>query len=178
MRIAVFGRIRSGKSQVGEYIKNYLFNEKNQGCELYEFSQAVQSCVEILYPNLKGIKDREKLVSVGQHLRKLDEDIWVNIVKHNILNSSSDNILVVGVRQENEFKMLEELGFTFIKVEANEDIRIFRSKLVGDKNTTNLLNNETELLIDDYKEDYLISNEEDLAALKNKTYSLIGELMK
>lgn len=177
MRIAVFGKIRSGKSQVGNYIKDYIMNEKKQWCEIYEFSEAVQSCIEILYPGLKGIKDREKLISIGQHMRKLDKDIWVNIVKLKILNSSSDNILVVGVRQENEFKMLEDLGFTFIKVEANENIRIIRSKLVGDKNTTKLMNNETELLIDNYKEDHLISNEKDLSTLKEKTYELIGEMM-
>ena len=121
MKIALVGKLRAGKTEVCKEIFKKLKNS-----ELIEFSKAVQDTVEILYPELKGTKDREKLIEVGQHLRKLDTEIWVNIVKYKINNSNADNIIVAGVRQQNEYEMLKKLGFTFIKVVADEETRIKR----------------------------------------------------
>lgn len=176
MRLAIYGKIRAGKSEVGKHIREYLIEAKNETCEIYEFSDAVQACVEVMYPRLKGIKDREKLIKIGQHMRKIDEDVWVNVIKNNILNSKSDNVLVVGVRQENEFEMLKELGFTFIRVEAPIKERKIRSILLGDKNGENLMNNETEMIMDSYISDHLITNDRDLNSLRLQACEVIEKL--
>ena len=81
MRIAVYGKLRAGKTAVCDYITEKF------DCEILECSGALQEIVDILYPDKKGIKDRELLVTIGQHLRKIDEDIWVNLLEHKINDS-------------------------------------------------------------------------------------------
>lgn len=168
MKIAIYGKLRAGKSAVCEYIAD------NYECEVLEFSGAVQEVVDVLYPQKKGIKDRETLIAVGQHMRELDKDVWVNIIKNKIKNSKSPNILVAGVRQQNEYDMLKELGFTFIQVEACETTRIERCKEAGDKFNTDSLRNPTELVMDEWNPDYLILNEYGFKELE----IAIGNIMK
>lgn len=153
MKIAVYGKLRAGKSAVCDYIAN------KYDCEVLEFSGALQEAVDVMYPEKKGTKDRELLVAVGQHMRKLDEDVWVNVIKHRIRNSRESNILVAGVRQQNEYDMLKKLGFTFIQVEASETTRIERCVEAGDRFDKESLKNATELVMDGWTPDYLILNE-------------------
>ena len=153
MKIAVYGKLRAGKSAVCDFIA------EKYDCEILEFSKAVQDVVDVTYPEKKGVKDRELLVKVGQHMRKLDKDVWVNVIKHNIENSKAENILVAGVRQQNEYDMLKELGFTFIQVEASETTRVERCLEAGDKFNEDSLRNPTELVMDEWTPDYLILNE-------------------
>lgn len=153
MKIAVYGKLRAGKSAVCDYIAN------KYDCEILEFSGAVQEVVDVMYPEKKGVKDRETLVAVGQHMRKLDKDVWVNVIRNKIENSKAGHILVAGVRQQNEYDMLKELGFTFIQVEASENTRIERCIEAGDKFNKESLRNPTELVMDEWKPDYLILNE-------------------
>ena len=153
MKIAVYGKLRAGKSAVCDYISN------KYDCEVLEFSGALQEAVDVMYPEKKGTKDRELLVAVGQHMRKFDEDVWVNVIKHRIRNSRASNILVAGVRQQNEYDMLKKLGFTFIQVEASETTRIERCVEAGDRFDRESLRNHTELVMDEWTPDYLILNE-------------------
>lgn len=153
MKIAVYGKLRAGKSAVCDYIAD------KYDCEILEFSGAVQEVVDIMYPEKKGTKERTLLVNVGQHMRKLDVDVWVNIIKHKIINSKAPNILVAGVRQQNEYDMLKELGFTFIQVEASETTRVERCIQAGDNFSKESLRNSTELVMDEWTPDYLILNE-------------------
>lgn len=170
MRIAVYGKLRAGKSSICDYIA-----EKKE-CEVLEFSGAVQKTVDVMYPEKKGVKDRELLVKVGQHMRKLDEDVWVNIIKHRIKNSKTPNILVAGVRQQNEYDMLKELGFTFIQVEACETTRIKRCIEAGDEFDENSLKNPTELVMDEWTPDYLILNEYGFKELEISIRNVLADI--
>lgn len=154
MKIAVFGEFRSGKSALCECITQ-IFNN----CELIEFGTPVQEVVDIIFPEQKGIKNRKLLVKIGQHLRKIDEDIWVNVIRHKIKKSSADIVLVCGVRQENEYEALKELGFTFIKVQASVDNRIKRCLKNGDNFDMDSLNDPTEIIMKNFDYDYLIEND-------------------
>lgn len=171
MKIAIVGKLRSGKSIVSEEILQL----KNTA--LIEFSGALQEVVSILYPNNKGKKDREKLIKVGQHLRKMDKDIWVNIVKYKIQNCESGNIVVVGVRQLNEYEMLKEQGFVFIKVVADEKIRIERCKDQGDIFSSEILNDPTETVLDEFKCDYEIINDSSIEDLKRKVKEVLISIL-
>lgn len=171
MKIAVYGKIRAGKSAVCEYIA-----EKYE-CDIFEFSGAVQETIDVCYPWMKGIKNREKLISVGQHLRKLDEDIWVNVVKHKVENSKAPVVLVAGVRQQNEYDMLKQLGFTFIQVEASETTRIERCIEAGDKFDKESLRNSTETVMDSWNPDYLILNEYGFKELEINIENVLREIV-
>lgn len=172
MNIAIYGKLRAGKSAVCEYIA------ENYECEVLEFSGALQEAINVMYPNKKGIKDRELLISVGQHMRKLDEDVWVNIVRHKIENSTKPHILVAGVRQANEFKMLKELGFTFIKVDASESVRVQRCIENGDKFNKESLKNSTETIMDNYDPDYLILNEYGFKELEISIRNVLDDILR
>lgn len=170
MKIAVYGKLRAGKSAVCDYISD------KYDCEVLEFSAAVQEVVDVIYPEKKGVKDRETLVAVGQHLRKLDKDVWVNIIKNKIENSDARHILVAGVRQQNEYDMLKELGFTFIQVEASENTRIERCIEAGDKFDKESLRNSTEMVMDNWKPDYLILNEYGFKELEISIKNVLADL--
>ena len=170
MKIAVYGKLRAGKSAVCDYIAN------KYDCEILEFSGAVQEVVDVIYPEKKGVKDRETLVTVGQHMRKLDKDVWVNVIRNKIENSKARHILVAGVRQQNEYEMLKELGFTFIQVDASETTRVERCIQAGDKFDKKSLRNSTEMVMDDWKPDYLILNEYGFKELEISIRNTISDI--
>lgn len=170
MKIAVYGKLRAGKSAVCDYIAN------KYDCEILEFSGAVQEVIDVIYPEKKGVKDRETLVSVGQHMRKLDKDVWVKVIRNKIKSSKANNILVAGVRQQNEYDMLKELGFTFIQVEASETTRVERCVEAGDKFDKEYLRNPTELVMDEWKPDYLILNEYGFKELEISINNIMADM--
>lgn len=170
MRIALFGKLRAGKSAVADYIAD------KYDCDIIEFSAGVQDVIDIIYPELKGTKNREVLISVGQHLRKLDKDVWVNVVRHKIENSNNPNILVAGVRQQNEYDMLKELGFIFIQVDASETTRIERCKANNDSFKVETLRSHTEMVMDGFKSDYLILNEYGFKELEISIRNVLAEI--
>lgn len=171
MKIAIYGKLRAGKSAVCDYISS------KYECEILEFSTPLQEVIDIIYPNQKGVKNRELLVSVGQHMRELDKDVWVNVIKHKIKNSKSPNILVAGVRQQNEFDMLKEQGFIFIQVEAAENTRVKRCLEAGDKFNKSSLNNPTEKIMDQWNPDYLILNNYGFKELEISIVNVLEDIM-
>lgn len=172
MRIAVYGKLRAGKSAVATVIKENL-----EDCEHFEFGDVVQEVVDLLYPNEKGVKNRELLVGVGQHMRKFDEDVWVNIIKNRIENCEKENVLVAGVRQKNEYDMLKKLGFKFIQVEASETTRVERCLQSGDSFKKEALRDYTEMVLDDFEYDYLILNEKGFKELEISTRNILGDMV-
>lgn len=170
MKIAVYGKIRCGKSTVCDYISS------NMDCEIIEFSDSLQEVVDVIYPEKRGTKDRGTLIGVGQHLRKYDEDIWVNTVKHKVLNSKAPNILVCGVRQQNEYDMLKELGFTFIEVFSTEETRLERCFQSGDSFNPELLKDDTESKMSAFKCNYFILNEGTTEELIEATDQIIESM--
>lgn len=170
MKIAVFGKLRAGKSAVCEYVSH------NYKCDVIEFSEGVQDVVNVIHPELKGKKNREVLIAVGQHLRKLDKDVWVNLVKYKIKNSKEPHILVAGVRQQNEYDMLKELGFIFIQVDASETTRIERCMANNDIFKIESFRNHTETVMDNFKPDYLIINERGFKELDISINNVVNEI--
>ena len=170
LRFGVVGKIRSGKSTVADLLAKRISDEFLGYCKI-EFSDALKEVTDILYPETKDTKDREKLIAVGQHMRKLDTDVWVNIVERKIKeveNEYGENmpIIVSSVRQPNEVEMLERNGFVLIKVEADEDIRIQRCLDAGDSFSIESFNDYTETALDDMDFEYVIKNNESLEHLK------------
>ena len=170
MKIAVFGKLRSGKSEVCKFIQEIL------KCDVLDFGDALKECLAIAYPNSKYVKDRNLLIGFGQHLRMFDNDIWVNALKHRIASRNTKNIIVTGVRQSNEYDMLKCLGFVFVKVEAPERSRIDRSTKAGDKFNLENLNNITETELDDFKYDFLITNDGGFKDLIIDTNNVLDEI--
>lgn len=170
MNIAVTGKIRSGKTTVSEYIANKL-NTKS-----YDFSDALKDVVNIAYPHTKGAKDRALLQTVGQHMRKLDEDVWVNAILNNEEFQKRKHKVITGLRQPNEYNALVNNDYFIIKVTTNEEDRIKRAINSGDKMTLDNLSHETEMHIDGFDYDFLVENNGNLFELYSKLDKIIDFL--
>lgn len=173
MRIAVYGKMRAGKTAVCDFIK-----DKFKNVEVLDFGDSLKECMAIAFPETIGKpKNRAKLIEFGQHMRKLDEDVWVNTVKYKLKNTTSEIVLVTGVRQENEYNMLKEQGFVFIQVDASENTRIERCKANNDIFTTDNLRSHTEVVMDDFEPDYVILNERGFKDLEIQANNVLGEIL-
>lgn len=183
MKIALFGKMRSGKNTVADILKEqYEFKE-------FAFGDGIGEIITKYFPEafVNG-KPRRHYQHIGQELRKLNPDVWVNYlfrsVNHYLTQEQADslimnrkaneNIVITDGRQLNEAERLKEAGYIIIKVETPEDIRIQRIKESGDNFSPEQLNHETEKQVDLIEADVVIKNDGTLEQLK----ALVGCLVK
>lgn len=171
MKVAVMGKLRSGKTTASNYLALQL------GCETFDFSDALKEVVGIMYPKSKEHKDRSLLQKVGQHMREIDEDVWVNALMDRVKNSGYRNSVVTGLRQPNEHKALVDDGYFIIKIDAPTDVRVNRAIKSGDKMDESNLTHETESYIDDLKADIVITNDGNKYDLFRKLDKAISDLL-
>ena len=75
----------------------------------------------------KTKKDREMFITFGEKMREIDENVWVRSVLKDIQNNPNIKHWVVDdVRRENEYNILKENGFIFIRLNVDEHIRQLR----------------------------------------------------
>ncbi|ACV61748.1 hypothetical protein Dtox_0843 [Desulfofarcimen acetoxidans DSM 771] len=128
MRIAVTGKMRSGKDTVGDYlVRQHRF--KN-----FAFGDAIRSICQELFPEAlaKG-KPRYLYQAVGQGMRTIESDVWINnLFKQIDKESPETNLVVTDLRQQNEYKALKQHGFIIVMVNSRLDNRIKRMNDCGD----------------------------------------------
>ncbi|MED1088319.1 hypothetical protein [Bacillus mycoides] len=162
-KIAITGKARSGKTELSHYAwMLYGFKE-------FDFSAVLKDEFHRLFPHVPCLpKPRAYYQKFGQWLREIDPDIWVKMTMGKVheycfedaLNkvNHKPKVLVNGVRQPNEYQRLRDEGFTIIRVNASDDLRIGRAKEAGDVFTEEDLEHETESHIDTFEVDYEINN--------------------
>ena len=182
MKIAIFGKMRSGKNTVADILmEEYGFNQ-------FAFGDGIGAIIDEYFPDArKSGKPREHYQHIGQQLRVLDEDVWVNCLLRRVKLSERLHRNLVGMgtkegeykvvvtdgRQLNEAKKLKEAGYLIIKVTAPEEIRIERMKASGDNFTKEQLNHETELQVDLIESDIEIFNDGTPEELENMVKSIM-----
>jgi dephospho-CoA kinase len=171
----LIGGIASGKTVVADYIV------KRKKAGYYRFSDVLRDILLRLHqPNT-----RENLQNLGVALRKAYGDgILAKTLREDILKDKSEFIVVDGIRYQDEFDMIKELGGVTVYVTAPGEVRYERVKGRGTRGEANInLNDfiecekrETERLIDSIgaKADHRIENTGTLAELKKKTDELLG----
>lgn len=131
MKIALIGKSRSGKDTVAEYLV------KKYGMRNYKLSYGITEIIKKYFPSdfEKGVKLREHYIKIGQTLRELNEDVWVDYTlnKINYLWGNLENLVISDVRQENEFRRLAKEGFRFIYIKCDDGIRNERIKEKGEE---------------------------------------------
>lgn len=173
MRIALVGKMGAGKSLAAEYlVKRYNFNEM-------AFADPLKALCADLFPDLVGKQKPRKLYqTVGQFMREIDPNVWVNqLMKRITLMDPEDNILVTDIRQINEYIALKREGFHVIRVHADDDIRWKRCVERGDDFTEEEFNHETETAINSIPFDFLLTNntsQEDLFSKLDKVMKWVG----
>jgi dephospho-CoA kinase len=180
MKVALFGKIRSGKDTVGELlIKEY-------GCTRVAFGDGIKKIIDEFFPEAwDNGKPRLHYQHIGQELRKLNPDVWINsLVKRAedirlqnlIYRGDSTSFVVTDGRQRNEAVKLKEQGYTIVVVETDETTRIERMIQAGDNFSMEMLRHETERQVDLIEPDYIINNNGTLEDLKIKVRELVNEL--
>ena len=171
MKICIFGKLRSGKSEVCNILKNQL-----KDATILDFGDAMKECLCIAYPQVDmNNKPRSLMISFAQHLRKLDNLIWVNALKHRIEKCESENIIVTGLRQKEGADMLKELGFKFVKISADEETRLERCRKANDDFKLEDLHNETEIIVDYLPYDFEVVNEGDFKMLSEMVKGVVEQ---
>ena len=92
MKIALTGRMRSGKDTMGRYlIDRHCFTR-------YALGDGVRLTSNILYPEVvaKG-KPRHLYQAVGQAMRGIDPNVWIKYMARNIERDGLDGMRIIAL---------------------------------------------------------------------------------
>lgn len=171
MKIALFGKMRSGKNTVADVLIKTL------GFKEYAFSTGIHEIINNYYPEAKAEgKPRHHLQFIGQQLRELDQDVWVKYLLNSV-GETDANIVVTDGRQLNEAQILKDHGYIIIRIEADEKERIKRIKALGDKFTPDLFEHETEKQVDLVEPHVTMFNNGSIEDLEDRVINLVDFLM-
>ena len=183
MKIALFGKIRSGKDTVGNIlIEKYKFNR-------FAFGDGIGKIIEKYFPEAwETGKPRKHYQHIGQELRVLNPDVWINYLVRTVEGASAKhiesyhskgvlapvfNVVITDGRQVNEAEKLREQGYLIIKVECPEQLRVERMKNLGDNFQPEQLYHDTELQVDRIEADVTIENSGTLEELEEKVSRIV-----
>lgn len=196
-RIMFVGKIRSGKTSAASHIEySYGFQrlsfgtalkrtaeELFEGSVVYPFETITEEC-----PFSEGgirtkghRKPRRLYQDVGQALRALDEDVWIRQLEkamdacENMRNVSG--IVIDDARQPNEIGWAKANGFTVIRINADEGVRLRRADAMGDNYDEESMAHESERHVDSYIVDYDVDNGGDRLEFIAKIDAIMCEIM-
>lgn len=187
MKIAIFGKMRSGKNTVADILKKeYGFNE-------YAFGDGIGEIIDNYFPEARVTgKPRYHYQYIGQNLRVLNHCVWINYllkkvkadeIEHDHLiaiggeDEGAYKVVVTDGRQFDEAKCLKEAGYIIIKVVCPERLRIERMKASGDNFTIEQLYHETERQVDLIEADIELTNDGTLAGLQYLVKQMMKEVL-
>jgi dephospho-CoA kinase len=156
MKLAFIGKLGSGKSSLADYMV------KNYDCSIFRCAGALKKIATEI--GMMG-KDRSLLQKLGYMIRSYDTYFFAKALIKEIGNS--ENVVVDDVRYEEEYELLKENGFIFIKLDVSEEVRCNRLSKVGIYPTREQLNHDSESHIDNLQEDYKITDNIDLTIEEN-----------
>src|SRR5690625_501185 len=193
-RIAICGKLRSGKSALADHLTfEYGFTKMSFGAELKRQADELFADSEVFkteetrVPDIFGgtrvvseRKPRELYQRYGQAMRTLDPDVWVNQLARTadaLTNMRSTTGLVIeDTRQPNELEWCKQNGYTIIRVTAPEGLRIERATALGDDFDTESLTHETEMHVDGFVVDYEINNDGSKADLLARVDEIVDDI--
>ena len=96
MKIAISGKMCSGKSTIAKLIKEY-----DNRYEIYSFGKKVKLIANELFGMDLEDKDRTLLIQIASKLREIDINVWANY----IINQTKDKeyCIIDDLRFQNEF---------------------------------------------------------------------------
>lgn len=172
LKIGLIGKMRSGKDTVGEWlIDGYDFKK-------YAFADGIGEIIDKYFPTAREQgKPRYHYQYIGQAMRVLDANVWVNYLLKTIEKEDYHRIVITDVRQENEVRSLKENGFTLIKIVADDDVRVSRMISSGDIFSPEDLNHETEQFAEVVDADITIVNNGTIEELQKEVLNIINKLL-
>ena len=123
MKIAVTGKMCSGKTT----LCNYLC-ELEPRFQIFSFGKKVKQVASDLFNMDPQIKDRTLLTGIGQKMREINKDVWVNYVIQQC--KDVEFCLVDDLRYQNEYEALVKNGFKIIQLNISDELQEERIKMV------------------------------------------------
>jgi len=112
--IGIGHKARQGKDTVAKEMV-MEFGKQGLYAKTYGFADALKDVCRVQYG--MTTKDAPLLQLVGTELfRRKDPDVWVNALKHRIMEEAPEVAIIVDVRFPNEAAMVKTLGRKLVKV--------------------------------------------------------------
>jgi dephospho-CoA kinase len=173
VKIALCGKMRSGKDTVANFLRE---KHKFTG---FRFSEGIWETIRLLYPQIYAKRHKEKprklLQDIGQKLREVDPNIWVNYTLQQIEEVGEIRVVVTDLRQPNEYLALKEQGFFIVRVSAEDGIRLNRILAENDNFDIQDLYHETERHVDGFNVDFEIKNNGTIEELLQQSQAAFEE---
>jgi cytidylate kinase len=153
MKIAITGKICSGKSTLAEKLKTELKLEK------HSFGNNVKKYAKELF-NME-YKDRKLIQDFAEKLKEIDNDIWIKQLDKEI--KDKNNIVIDDLRFLNEYNYLKKNNFIIIKLLIDKNQQIKRINNTYESKAfehIERLDHVSELNIDNIDADLIIKTEE------------------
>jgi dephospho-CoA kinase len=138
MRIAITGKMCSGKTT----LCNYLCSVEPR-FQIFSFGRKVKDCATDLFGMNPLVKDRPLLTSLGQKMREIDSEVWINYVIKQC--SDIEFCLVDDLRYQNEYEALIKNGFKIIQLNISDELQEKRIREVYPDNFEDHLSARTHL---------------------------------
>lgn len=174
--IGLIGKLRAGKDEVAKYLA------ENYGYVRFAFGDALKDDFHTRYPEVpREPKPRAGYQFHGQFMRERDPNLWVRKCFEEIEDTRVHfeyytepfRAVITDCRQPNEHEALKSAGYTLIRVDAPDTVRIQRAIESGDTFNYADLMHGTETALDDYEADFTVDNSGTLAEL----YAQIDTIM-
>lgn len=171
MKIAFVGKMGSGKSSCGLYMKF-----KNRRFFITNFAKKLKEICKEMYGMVE--KDRNLLQTVGDAMRSVDKDVFANYV---VKECKYKRYCVVDdARFPNELDLIKKDGWILVKLEISEETQRKRlEKKYGVEKAAEHLKNighHSESYIDDYDSqifDYVIDANQSTEYVQNELDKII-----
>ncbi len=172
MKIGLVAPMRGGKDTFGEVLV------AEYGYTRVAFADAVKEVSAMCFPEECKTRATARPIwqGVGNLLRQIDKDVWVNMLGRKVDSLGEDaNIVVTDVRYFNEVEYLKSKGFTIIQILVDRDTILERCKVNNPLFKEELLNHESEqLALNNIVGDICIINRGSLTDYKKSIHKLIG----
>lgn len=118
MRIALCGKMGSGKSTIADLLNDEL------NFTTISFGHGVKKIAKDLF-NMKN-KDRNLLQILAEKIKEIDNNIWIKYALKDIKNI--ENIVIDDLRFPNELEYLKKHGFIIIRINISRKEQVERLK--------------------------------------------------
>jgi dephospho-CoA kinase len=179
VKIALCGRIRSGKDTVANHL--YI----RHGFVKVAFGDALKRIAHDTFPWVSEFSKPRALYQFMNVMREYDKDVWIKHAEQAVkgaidfrvhTGAEKVGVVITDLRQPNEYEWARNNGYTIIRITAPDEARLFRAKLAGDDFNEADLEHETESHIDSFDCDYEIVNAGSVDELKAQIDTIMAQI--